>query len=90
MFEGTNYSRRKEIKHPPFVVIPKSSNNITIYPNELISYLEAINYTDETFQQFDKKGWNHFQMEQGTYGMYANVKARGKEKAIKVTMTITK
>jgi hypothetical protein len=88
IFEGDDYMRRREIVHQPFIVLPKSSNTIDIYPYELVQYFEAISYTSEEFQEFDKAGWNHFQMIPGTYGVYVKVRVGTREKTIKVTITV--
>jgi hypothetical protein len=88
IFEGDDYTRRREIAHQPFIVLPKSTNSIDIYPYELVEFFETISYTSEAFQEFDKAGWNHYQMTPGTYGVYAKVRVGNREKTIKVTMVV--
>ena len=72
---GSNYSRRNEVKHPTYIVLPNSTQSIEIYPSNLI---------------FFSSRWRHeaLTQTQGTYGVYAKLKINNREIPIKVTIGI--
>ena len=73
MFEGVAYAKRNEPKQP-FLVLAKTSNNIRIYPNTRAEFINR---------------WYNSRIENGTYGLYATIKAGKSPKKVKVTMDIS-